>query len=138
MGYRNVRLPKGHTWKSYCKLLLATLPLEMASHYRQKFRKFMLHWYRKGSPIDKDSIKDIPKCSFLSDSMTAHNEYRLRYTRIPDCLDNGFEARRLAPTWRRMCICILKNDFLCVGLSFSQTKRQQERMKELLEKYKNL
>ncbi len=138
LGYRNVKLPKGHTWKSYCKLLLATLPTEMASHYRKKFRKFMLHWYRRGSPIDNDSIKDIPAYAYLSNRLTSHNEHIVRYTKIPDCLDNGFESRRLAPSWRRMCICILKNDFLCTGLSFSQTKRQQERMKELLEKYRNL
>ena len=98
----------------------------------------MLHWYRRGSPIDNDSIKDIPAYAYLSKRLTSHNEHIVRYTKIPDCLDNGFESRRLAPSWRRMCICILKNDFLCTGLSFSQTKRQQERMKELLEKYRNL
>ena len=37
LGYRKVRLPKGHTWKSYCKLLLATLPAPMAEHYVKKF-----------------------------------------------------------------------------------------------------
>ena len=58
--------------------------------------------------------------------------------KIPDYLDNGFEQRKLAPSWRRMCICILKNDHLCTSLSFSQTKRQQERMKILIEKYKKL
>jgi len=37
-----------------------------------------------------------------------------------------------------MAGCILKNDHLCKGLSFTQTKNQVERMKMLLEKYKNL
>ena len=138
LGYRNVKLPKGHTWKSYCKLLLATLPTEMANHYRKKFRKFMLHWYRRGLPIDGESVKEIPTYARLSKRLSSHNEHIVRYTKIPDCLDNNLEARRLAPSWRRMCICILKNDFLCTGLSFSQTKRQQDRMKELLAKYKNL
>ncbi len=36
MGYRSVKLPKGHTWKSYTKLLLDTLPEELKKHYTKK------------------------------------------------------------------------------------------------------
>ncbi len=136
MGYRNVVLPRGHTWKSYCKMLLATLPKEMAEHYREKFKKFMLHWYRRGSPIDPEFIAKLPSDAVLNKS--SRYETVIKYNKIPDCVEGGFEQRRLAPSWRRMCICILKNDHLCTGLSFSQTKRQQEKMKLLLEKYKNL
>ncbi|PWM33185.1 MAG: phosphoadenosine phosphosulfate reductase [Verrucomicrobia bacterium] len=138
LGYRNVRLPKGHTWKSYCKMLLATLPEELARHYRKKFKRFMLWWFRRGSPVDSESLKDLPAEAVITGRKSVYMENIVRYRRIPDCLDNGFEQRKLAPSWRRMCICILKNDHLCMSLSFSQTKRQQERMKELLEKYKSL
>ncbi len=138
MGYRNVVLPKGHTWKSYCKMLLATLPTEMSKHYREKFRKFMWHWYRRGSPISDAFIKDIPAEAVVSNSRAPRFEKVLKYKRIPDCLECGFEQKKLAPSWRRMCICILKNDHLCTSLSFSQTRRQQEKMRELLEKYRNL
>ena len=60
------------------------------------------------------------------------------YKSIPDKLDNYFESKKLAPTWRRMAVCIIKNDHTCKGLSFGQTKNQNERMKTLLNKYKNL
>lgn len=138
LGYRNVRLPKGHTWKSYCKMLLGTLPPDEAEHYKLKFKKFMMHWYRRGSPIDEDSLKSLPKCAVLCKRKSATSDKVVRYTEIPDCLDNGFEQKRLAPTWRRMCRCILKNDHLCTGLSFSQTKKQRDRMRILMQKYRNL
>ncbi len=138
LGYRKVKLPKGHTWKSYCKMLLATLPKEMANHYRKKFKKFMLWWYRKGSPVDEESLSELPPEAVATDKKSPYLETIVRYKRIPDCLDNGLEQKKLAPTWRRMCACILKNDYICVGLSFSQTKHQQERMKQLIEKYRNL
>lgn len=138
LGYRNVKLPKGHTWKSYCKMLLATLPEELARHYRKKFKRFMLWWFRRGSPVDSESLKELPAEAVITGRKSVYMENIVRYRSIPDCLDNGFEQRKLAPSWRRMCICILKNDHLCMSLSFSQTKRQQERMKELLEKYKSL
>ena len=138
LGYRNVKLPKGHTWKSYCKMLLATLPEELARHYRKKFKRFMLWWFRRGSPVDSESLKELPAEAVITGRKSVYMENIVRYRSIPDCLDNGFEQRKLAPSWRRMCICILKNDHLCMSLSFSQTKRQQERMRELLEKYKSL
>ena len=138
LGYRNVKLPKGHTWKSYCKMLLATLPKEMSDHYKGKFRRFMLWWFRKGSPVDGESVKELPPEAVLTGRKSPYLEDIVRYKKIPDCLDNGFEQKKLAPSWRRMCVCILKNDHLCTGLSFSQTKNQRERMRVLIEKYRNL
>jgi len=134
MGYRKVSLPAGHTWKSYCKLLLATLPKEMSDHYKRKFRKFMLHWHRRGSPVHPDELSMLPECAVVSGGASP----KVKYKKIPDCVGGRAEQLRITPSWRRMCVCILKNDFLCTGLSFSQTKRQQERMKALLEKYRNL
>ncbi len=138
LGYRNVKLPKGHTWKSYCKLLLATLPLELSDHYKKKFKRFILWWYRKGSPVDNENLKILPPEAVITGRKSPYMETIVRYKKIPDFLDNGFEQKKLAPTWRRMCVCILKNDHLCSSLSFSQTKLQQLRMKNLMEKYRNL
>jgi len=37
-----------------------------------------------------------------------------------------------------MAVCILKNDHLCKYMGFSQTQKQNQRQKELMEKYKKL
>lgn len=140
-GYGKVKLPRGHTWKSYTKLLLATLPPELSMHYKQRFVKFMRYWHKKGSPIAQDKIKNLPECArVISPSSTrgAKNKPTVVYSKIPDTLDGDLEAKKLAPTWRRMAICILKNDHLCKTLSFTQTKNQQRKISDMLEKYRNL
>ncbi|MDR1124183.1 MAG: DUF3440 domain-containing protein [Elusimicrobiota bacterium] len=138
MGYRNVKLPRGHTWKSYTKLLLATLPKETADNYKSKFIRFIRYWHRTGSVVPAEYLKIFPSGAVSCGGLSTRGRRGRRLTvfkRIPDCLPCRLEIKKLAPTWRRMAICILKNDQLCKSLSFSQTKKQRERMKVLLEKY---
>lgn len=141
LGYRKIKLPKGHTWKSYTKLLLSTLPRELAQHYISKFVKFMRYWHYKGCPFAEENLEDLPSEAVLTNEISTRgnkDKKLVKYAKIPDFLDSKFESNKLAPTWRRMAICILKNDHLCKSLSFTQTKEQQERMRTLLNKYKNL
>lgn len=42
------------------------------------------------------------------------------------------------PTFKRMCIAIMKNDHLCKYMGFSQTKDEMARRKNIMEKYKSL
>ena len=62
----------------------------------------------------------------------------VRFYKVPDTMDHKLESKHAGPTWRRMAICILKNDYLCKGLSFAQTKYQSEKMRLLIDKYKNI
>lgn len=138
LGYRNVKLPKGHSWRSYTKLLLSTLPHEIARNYKERFVKFIKYWWRTGSVVPEGTI--LPPQAVLSDNISNRGRFgkgrrTVRYIGIPDSMPARLEAKKVAPTWRRMAICILKNDQLCRSLSFSQTKYQRERMKFLLEKY---
>ena len=140
-GYRKVELPKGHTWKSYTKLLLETLPFELSVHYKKRFIKFMRYWNKTGCPIPSEREKDIPNMAFVSKKISNRgkkDKFLLKYKSIPDTLEGNFEAKKLAPSWRRMATCILKNDHLCKTLSFTQTKNQQAKIKSVLEKYQNL
>ncbi len=92
LGNGKVDLPHGHTWESYARFLLASLPEAEAEHYRVKIRWF-LHWWEKNG-----------------------------FARgVPDEADPALEAAKKAPSWRRICKVILKNDRLCKGLTFSQT-----------------
>ena len=91
LGNGKVQCPNGHTWQSYTEFLLASMPDLEAGHYRDKFAQFIHWWQGKGYPSG-----------------------------IPDEADLALEASRKAPSWRRMARCILRNDHLCKGLSFSQ------------------
>lgn len=141
LGYRQVQLPKGHTWKSYTKLLLASLPPETRANYVDRFKKFMRYWNKKGCGLPDEVLDKLPDSAVITDEITNRgnkNKRIIRYKRIEDHIDGDFESKHYGPTWRRMAMCILKNDHLCKGLSFAQTKNQIERQKALMEKYKNL
>ena len=43
---------------------------------------------------------------------------------IPDEAPYEMEANKLAPSWRRICKSLLRNDFWGKGLGFSQTKSE--------------
>lgn len=108
LGNFKVNLPPGHTFESYAKFLLQTMPPYLAEHYKKKIDKFMSYWKEEGF------------------------EY------IPETSDLKMEAAKKAPSWRRICKVLLKNDYWCKGLSFSQTKREMEKQIELITKYNEI
>jgi predicted phosphoadenosine phosphosulfate sulfurtransferase len=93
LGNGKITLPPGHTWQSYARMLLDTLPEEEREHYECKVLVF-LRWYQSRGYPDG----------------------------IPDEADPEQEARRKAPSWRRVCKAILRNDRMCRSLGFSQHK----------------
>lgn len=40
------------------------------------------------------------------------------------------------PTFKRICICILKNDHTCKYMGFAPTKEEKERRERVMQKYK--
>ncbi len=141
LGYRRVQLPRGHTWRSYTKLLLASLPPEARDHYVSKFVQFMRYWHRRGCGLPDEVLSKLPESARVTDDITNRgrkNKKIVKYLRIEDSAPPDIESKHFAPTWRRMAMCILKNDHLCKGLSFAQTKTQVERQRQLIEKYKGL
>lgn len=137
-------LPKGHTWRSFCKFLLTTLPKETANNYRCKFIKFIRYWQRTGCPVPADIIEELE--STCPDAIENLHKFSnrgkgdkemIRARKVLDelpCLDN----RQDLCTWKRMAMCIIKNDYICKGLCFTITKDLTKRQKEIVEKYKNL
>lgn len=107
LGNYKVNLPEGHTYESYAQFLLETMPPYLAEHYREKINKFIAWW-------DKEGVKTIP-----------------------DTADIKEEAKRKVPSWRRICKVLLKNDYWCKGLSFSQTKKELEKQVEMITKYRS-
>lgn len=91
-GYHKITKPDHHTWQSFCNLLLKTLPKKTQEHYRERFKKFIAGWQDRG------------------------------YTSIPDEAPIELENKCWCPSWRRMCKCILRNDYWCKGLGQTQPK----------------
>jgi predicted phosphoadenosine phosphosulfate sulfurtransferase len=92
-GYRRITKPPGHTWQSFAETLIASMPPQAEEHYRNKILLFQRWWSERGYPEG-----------------------------IPDEAEYAVEAKRLAPSWRRVCKTLLRNDYWCKGLGFTQHK----------------
>lgn len=90
-GYGSITLPPNHTWRSFAELLLRSMPKQTAEHYRAKIDVHRKWWMDRSYPNG-----------------------------IPDESDRALEAKREAPSWRRICKALLRNDYWCKGLGFSQ------------------
>ncbi|MBQ7372414.1 MAG: DUF3440 domain-containing protein, partial [Blautia sp.] len=59
MGYKQVTLPKGHTWQSYTMFLLSTLPEELRQNYLEKFNFSIDFWHKTGGGFAPEVIAEI-------------------------------------------------------------------------------
>lgn len=140
-GAKDISLPAGHTWKSYTKFLLSTLPEQTRASYITKFVKFINYWRKNGSPLDNKTISTIEGYSDVvvtSEFSTRGkgDKYVVKFKSIPDTITGDNRTDMLS--WKRMCMAIIKNDITCKTLSFSITKQQIEKRKEIIAKYKSL
>lgn len=103
MGNIKISKPEGHTWESFAHLLLESMPPQTKDHYEDKIAVFLHWWQAHGYPDG-----------------------------IPDEADIHLEAAKKVPSWKRVCKALLRNDYWCKGLSFTQTKS------EAYEKYKKV
>ena len=90
-GYGKITLPAGHTWRSFSELLLETMPQKTREHFRAKIDVHRKWWMDRG----------------YDDG-------------IPDEADSVLENKRKVPSWRRVAKALLRNDYWCKGLGFSQ------------------
>lgn len=92
-GYNDIQKPNNHTWKSFSILFLNSLPKVTQEHYLNKIYTFESWWKERGYDCG-----------------------------IPDEAPKILESKKLAPSWRRICKSLLRNDFWCKGLGFTQHK----------------
>ena len=138
------QLPKNHTWKSFTMFLLDTLPEETANNYRIKFEKFIKYWYDIGCPVKAEHIEIMEQT--CPESIINTHEYSIRgkgdkeVIKFKEIVDEipGVDNKDDVLTWKRMCMCVIKNDFLCKGLSFQATKDLTVRQQKIMEKYKSI
>lgn len=140
VGWKHVKLPPGHTWKSYVAFLLMTLPDETRKTYEEKFATSLEFWAKRGGVLSEETIAELQAMG-IKVSIRGKTNYKTEKTAVifdeyPDDWD-GSEFQ-LVPSYKRMAVCILKNDHLCKYMGFSLTKREVERRNAVMEKYKDL
>lgn len=108
-GYRRISKPPGHTWESFANLLINSMPPKTRIHYKNKITLFVKWWLEHGYEEG-----------------------------IPDEGDYKLEADKKIPSWRRIVKSLLRNDYWCKGLSFTQQKSSAyKKYLDLMERRKN-
>jgi len=92
-GYNKITKPDNHTWESFSMLFLNSIPEVTKEHYLNKIFTFVEWWKSRGY-----------ECG------------------MPDEAPYLLESKKLVPSWRRVCKSLLRNDFWCKGLGFTQHK----------------
>ena len=92
-GYHKIKRPDNHTWESFAKMLVGSMPPSTKEHYENKIILFQKWWEERGYSGG-----------------------------IPDEAELALEMKRDVPSWRRVCKTLLRNDYWCKGLGFSQHK----------------
>lgn len=140
LGYRKLRLPEGHTWESYTKFLLDTLPVRLRNNYIKKFKTSIDFWHNTGGGLEEHVIQELLdhgyniKRNGISNYTVMKNSRIVFVGKIPDHTDD-IKSTRDIPSWKRMCYCILRNDHTCRSMGFNLTREQMKNVNMLKQKY---
>lgn len=143
LGYKSFKLPPGHTWKSFTKFLLDTLPKEVAENFKRRFIQSFQVWGRVGRGLQTEIIDELRALGirFTVNGKTAHGSKtldRVVIKRFPDHLDELSCSNGAVASWKRFAITILKNDHTCKYMGLAPTKEQAARQRYIMEKYKSV
>lgn len=140
MGWRTITLPKGHTWKSYCYFLLSTMDAKTRKHYERILATSIEYWCEKGGYVDCEIIPELEalKADYKDEGRSERfpTNRILKFASYPDSMDTKSFAK--LPSYKRMCVCIMKNDYYCQYMGFGKTKEAIENRKATLEKYRSI
>jgi len=143
LSYSSFTLPPNHTWKSFTKFLLDTLPKEIAENFKMRFAQSIKYWGRTGRGLKEEVIQDLRdnNIKFSLNGFTSHGSKKLQRVSIrnpPDHLDMLKCHNSDVTSWKRFAITILKNDHTCKYMGLAPTKDQASRQRQIVEKYKKL
>ena len=94
---------------------------------------------RKGGCLSEETIARLQKAGIRievgdkSGYRTDKRPVRMEYLDDIDLPEFG-----QLPTFKRICICILKNDHACKYMGFSPNKSETQRRRKIMEKYESL
>lgn len=145
MGWKKISKPAHFTWKQYAEFLLSTLPEASKKKFLYHLKRFQDSWENKGYGRNPRVIKqmidegiEIENTKEISKLCTKPDVYEIIKIKsgFPD--DTGIPDFRHCPSWKAVCITIMKNDWGLTYMSCSRSVDKNLLKTKGLEKYKNL
>lgn len=139
MGRQPIQLPKGYTWKKFMEFLLSTLPVHTRQKYVNKLNTSIKFWKTRGGCLSEQVIQKLKSRNIPIKVGDSTNYKTTKKPVMMDYLDDiDIEEFKEIPTYKRMCICILRNDHTCKYMGFSLTKGETDLKNNALKVYGNI
>lgn len=131
MAWKKISKPDHFTWKQYAEFLLSTLPDKSKKKFLYHLTRLQQSWSEKGYGRNPRVIKqmidegmEIENTKEISKLCTKPDVYEIVKIKsgFPD--DTNIPDFRHCPSWKAVCITIMKNDF---GLTYMSVSRSQDK-----------
>ena len=127
------------TWEGYMHFLLSTLPEPTRRNYLEKLSVSIRFWREKGGCLSEETIAKLQKAGIRIE-VGDKSAYRTdkRPVRMEYLDDTDLPEFSQLPTFKRICICILKNDHACKYMGFSLTRKETDDRRRIMEYYNKI
>lgn len=141
MGWRKITKPDNFTWKEYFEFLLSYYPKEVQEKLHKKIEKSIKSWDEKhgGAMEEKDILALLEEGAPITISAPKNNSTK-RVVHYPNGYmdDTTIQNFRRVPTWKRACVCLLKNDLQMKYMGFTLDHDEMKKRAEALERFRGL
>lgn len=142
MGWKTITKPSNFTWKQYAEFLLSTLPENTKKKFVYHIERYRKEWQNKGRGRNPEVIRimreeglQIENTKQICKRCTKDNIYEIVKIKsdFPD--DTSIPDFRHCPSWKAICITIMKNDVALTYMGLGRTKDQNIIRQKALLKY---
>ncbi len=143
MGWGKIKKPAHFTWRQYAEFLMATLPEASKKKLLDSIDRLSKTWFEKGYGRNPRVIK-----AMLSEGIELENTHEI----AKNCtkadvyevvkIKSGFPDEtkvhnlfRICPSWKGICVTIMKNDFGCLTMGCQRTTDQNILKQRALDRY---
>ena len=121
------------------EFLLSTLPEETRRNYLSKLHTSIKFWRTKGGCLSDETIQKLIDLHIPIEVRNLTNYKTHKKPVMMEYLDDiNIPEFREIPTYKRMCLCILRNDHACKYMGFALTKQESQMKDYILKQYKDI
>lgn len=145
MGWRSITKPNHFTWKQYAEFLLSTLPDASKKKFLFQIERFKNEWATKGRGRNpeviqamKDEGLEIENTGEICKRCIKPGVYEIVKIKsdFPDETKSSYSTPfRHCPSWKAICITIMKNDVALTYMGLGRTKDQNIARAQALARY---
>lgn len=140
MGWRKITKPAKFTWKQYFEFLLAAYPPEVQKKIWKKIATSQKSWDANhgGTMEEKDIVQLLEEGAPITVTApkTKSGKRVVHFDGYMD--DTTIQNFRRIPTWKRACVCLLKNDLQLKYMGFALDRDEMKKRAAALEKFRGL